>query len=121
MQLWLERSSLLIRASAKPYFFSPAYNLVCYANRDSSVFKEFYGLKDVQNLCRGSLRYDKSYLCHLSSNPSERYGGFCEVITAWKELGLLTDEPMEYLSRDAKPMTWIELTAKAAGSEANEA
>ncbi|CAD6580672.1 MAG: hypothetical protein TREMPRED_002801 [Tremellales sp. Tagirdzhanova-0007] len=94
-----------LMASAKPYFFSPAYNLVCYANRDSSVFKEFYGLKDVQNLCRGSLRY----------------GGFCEVITAWKELGLLTDEPMEYLSRDAKPMTWIELTAKAAGSEANEA
>lgn len=45
-----------IRASAKPYYFSPAYNLVCYANRDSSVFKEYYGLKDVKNLVRGSLR-----------------------------------------------------------------
>jgi len=48
------------------------------------------------------------------------FGGFCEVVTAWKELGFLSDKPVDYLSRDAKPMTWVELTAKAAGSEPNE-
>lgn len=45
-----------LMASAKPYYFSPPYNLVCYPNRDSSVFKEFYGLKDAQNVVRGTLR-----------------------------------------------------------------
>ena len=50
----------------------------------------------------------------------DRYGGFCEVVIAWRELGFLSDEPVEYLNRDASPMTWLELTAKAAASEPNE-
>lgn len=59
------------------------------------------------------------YRC-LAILTISRYGGFCEVITAWKELGFFSDESVDYLSRDAKPMTWVELTAKAAGSEPNE-
>ncbi|WWD19271.1 spermidine synthase [Kwoniella shandongensis] len=93
-----------LMSSAKPYFFTPAYNLVAYPNRDSSVFREFYGLKDVENLCRGTMRY----------------AGFPEVITAWKEIGLLDDAPQEYLAKDAAPITWISLLAKTLGVEAKE-
>jgi saccharopine dehydrogenase-like NADP-dependent oxidoreductase len=60
-------------------------------------------------------------LRHLGETDCvNRYGGFCEVVTAWKELGFLNDTSVDYLSRDAKPMTWIEFTAKAAGCESNE-
>ncbi|WRT68637.1 spermidine synthase [Kwoniella shivajii] len=94
-----------LMAAAQPYFFTPAYNLVAYPNRDSSVFKEFYGLKDVENLVRGSMRY----------------AGFCEVITAWKELGLLDDTPRDDLAKDAASLTWLELIAKFLGVDATEA
>lgn len=93
-----------LMASAKPYYFTPAYNLVCYPNRDSSTFKEFYGLKDVQNLVRGTMRFK----------------GFCEVAMAWKEMGFLEDVQQDDLSRDAKAVPWIELTAKVLGVEAKE-
>ena len=49
-----------------------------------------------------------------------RYGGFCEVVEAWKELGFLSDESVDYLQKDSKPMKWVELTAKLVGTEANE-
>lgn len=94
----------LLRRSAKPYYFTPAYNLVCYPNRDSSVFKEFYGLKDVQNLVRGTMRY----------------GGFCEVVEAWKEIGLMSDANVEYLAKGAKPLKWAEFTSQLLGTAANE-
>ena len=91
------------RASAKPYYFTPAYNLVCYPNRDSTVFKEFYGLKDIQNLVRGTMRFK----------------GFCEVAMTWKEMGFLDDTQRDDLARDAT-VPWSELTAKVLGVEANE-
>jgi saccharopine dehydrogenase-like NADP-dependent oxidoreductase len=93
-----------LMASAKPYYFTPAYNLVCYPNRDSTPFREFYGLKDVQNLVRGTMRYS----------------GFCEVALTWKEMGFLDDSNVEHLGREAKAITWLELTAKTLGVEANE-
>jgi len=93
-----------LMSSARPYYFSPPYNLVCYPNRDSTVFKEFYGLKDVENLCRGTLRY----------------GGFCEVVMAWKEIGLMDDTPVDYLERNAAPITWREILAKLLGVDAKE-
>jgi len=83
-----------LMASAKPYYFTPAYNLVCYPNRDSSQFKEFYGLKDIQNLVRGTM--------------------------TWKEMGFLEDTQREDLARDAKAVPWLELTAKVLGVDASE-
>ncbi|ORY29667.1 Saccharopine dehydrogenase-domain-containing protein [Naematelia encephala] len=93
-----------LMASAKPYYFTPAYNLVCYPNRDSSVFREFYNIPECENLVRGTLRY----------------GGFCEVAMAWKEIGLLEDTPVEYLARNASPITWIEVMGKLLSVEATE-
>ncbi|WOO78372.1 Saccharopine dehydrogenase [NADP(+), L-glutamate-forming] [Vanrija pseudolonga] len=88
---------------AKPYYFTPAYNLVAYPNRDSSVFREFYNIPEVQNLIRGTMRY----------------GGFCEVVSAWTDLGLLEDTPNPLVAANAAPLTWLELTAKLLGVEAD--
>jgi saccharopine dehydrogenase-like NADP-dependent oxidoreductase len=51
---------------------------------------------------------------------ASRYGGFCEVVEAWKEIGFMSDEQVEYLDRNAQPMKWVELTAKLVGTDANE-
>jgi hypothetical protein len=40
---------------------------------------------------------------------------------AWVELGFMDDSDKEYLGKDAKTSTWLELTAKIAGVEATEA
>ncbi|WVO21372.1 spermidine synthase [Cryptococcus decagattii] len=94
-----------LMSTAKPYYFTPAYNLVAYPNRDSTVFREFYGLEGVQNLCRGTMRY----------------AGFCEVITAWKEIGLMSDAQVDYLAQGAAPITWIKAVSQLLGVEAKEA
>jgi saccharopine dehydrogenase-like NADP-dependent oxidoreductase len=49
-----------------------------------------------------------------------RFGGFCEVVTAWKEMGLMNDTPDESLAKGAKEITWVELTAKLLGTKADE-
>lgn len=89
---------------AKPYYFTPAYNLVAYPNRDSTVFREFYGIPECENLIRGTMRY----------------GGFCEVVMGWDDLGLLDDEPKEYLAEGAPKLTWLELTSKLLGIKADQ-
>ncbi|ODO11038.1 spermidine synthase [Cryptococcus amylolentus CBS 6273] len=94
-----------LMSTAKPYYFTPAYNLVAYPNRDSTVFREFYNIPEVQNLVRGTMRY----------------AGFCEVITAWKEIGLMSDASVDYLAKGAAPVTWAQILAKLLGVEANEA
>ncbi|EJT52134.1 chimeric spermidine synthase/saccharopine dehydrogenase [Trichosporon asahii var. asahii CBS 2479] len=89
---------------AKPYYFTPAYNLVAYPNRDSTVFREFYGIPECENLIRGTMRY----------------GGFCEVVMGWADLGLLNDEQNELVAKGAAPITWLELTAKQLGVPADK-
>lgn len=68
------------------------------------MFREFYNLKGVENLVRGTLRY----------------GGFCEVVEAWKEIGFMEDQPVEYLAKGAQGLKWIEVTANLLGVEATE-
>lgn len=54
---------------------NPALSFEGYANRDSVSYKETYGLKDAEKVLRGTLRYR----------------GFCTIVAAFKELGLLKD------------------------------
>ncbi|GMK55924.1 hypothetical protein CspeluHIS016_0209800 [Cutaneotrichosporon spelunceum] len=89
---------------AKPYYFTPAYNLVAYPNRDSTVFREFYGIPECENLIRGTMRY----------------GGFCEVVMGWDDMGLLNDDQKDYLAAGAAKMSWLELTAKMLGVKADQ-
>lgn len=49
-----------------------------------------------------------------------RYGGFPEVVAAWKEMGLMSDASDASLAKGAKPITWVELTARLLGVNADE-
>jgi alpha-aminoadipic semialdehyde synthase len=37
--------------------FIPGFNLECYPNRDSTIYKDIYGLPDLHTMIRGTLRY----------------------------------------------------------------
>lgn len=49
-----------------------------------------------------------------------RYGGFCEVIQAWKEIGLMSDAQVDYLQKGSAPITWVSLMGKLLGVEAKD-
>jgi len=55
---------------------NPALSFEGYANRDSINYKDIYGLKDAEKVIRGTLRYR----------------GYCTIVAAFKELGLLREE-----------------------------
>lgn len=46
----------------KPTDFVAGYNLECYPNRDSTIYKDIYGLPHLHTMIRGSLRYRVSRL-----------------------------------------------------------
>jgi len=92
-----------LMASAKPYYISPAFAFVAYPNRDSTPFREFYGIPEVEVCVRGTLRYQ----------------GFPEFIAVLVKLGWLDDEAKPWLTAD---LTWAEVTQKAiAANDASEA
>lgn len=92
--------------TAQPYYITPAFGFVAYPNRDSTSFVEAYNIPEAETLVRGTLRYQ----------------GFPEVIAAWVEMGFLDDSAKDYLKKDAEPLTWVEVVAKAVGAkEATEA
>jgi alpha-aminoadipic semialdehyde synthase len=66
----------------------PALAFEVIPNRDSLMYKDIYGLKDVQTMFRGTLRY----------------AGFCKVLDGFRELG--------FLSNDAVEPTWKAQLAK---------
>lgn len=93
-----------LMSEAKPYpVANPAYNFICYPNRDSTPFREFYNIPEAKTVIRGTLRY----------------AGFDDVIKAFVEAGFLNDEDKDWLKAGSK-VTWAEVTAKAIGSDANE-
>ena len=64
---------------------NPALSFEGYANRNSINYKDIYGLKDAEKVIRGTLRYK----------------GYCTIVAAFKELGLLKEEPV-------KGTSWVE-------------
>jgi len=88
-----------LMAHAKPYYVSPAFAFVCYPNRDSVPFREFYNIPEVQTCIRGTLRYQ----------------GFPEFIKALVDLGFLNAEEKAWL-KDG--LTWAQVTQQAIGAQA---
>lgn len=80
-----------LMAEAQPYFISPAFAFVAYPNRDSTPFREFYNIPEVETCIRGTLRYQ----------------GFPQVIAALVEMGFLSDEEKPYVSKGAEAKTWV--------------
>lgn len=87
--------------SARPYHIYPGYNFVAYANRDSTGFKESYGIPEAKTVVRGSLRY----------------AGFCELVRTLGGMGFLSTERVAALE---KPVTWAEATAAILGSSSSK-
>jgi hypothetical protein len=68
-------------AHAKPYYITPAFAFVAYPNRDSTPFKEWYGIPEAETVVRGTLRYQ----------------GFPEFIKALVDIGFLSAEEKGWL------------------------
>ncbi|KAF9260420.1 hypothetical protein L218DRAFT_932518 [Marasmius fiardii PR-910] len=86
--------------AAQPYYISPAYAFVAYPNRDSTPFREWYGIDGIdegQTVIRGTLRYQ----------------GFPEFIKALVDLGWLDASPQASLQD--QPTTWRETFSKLLG------
>mgnify|MGYP006404205569 CR=1 FL=1 len=74
-----------------------------YPNRDSMGYQHVYGLRDVNTMLRGTLRYP----------------GFCDILQSCKALGLLNTQPDERLMSSATPITWSQLLPDANRQLAN--
>ncbi|KAI6224429.1 hypothetical protein M3Y99_01399800 [Aphelenchoides fujianensis] len=77
--------------------FMPGFNLIGYANRDSTKYAEIYGVeKECRTLIRGTLRYQ----------------GFVEAVKALKAVGLMSMEKKEIFNPMQGPdLTWKQIMA----------
>ncbi|CAG8460386.1 2682_t:CDS:10 [Rhizophagus irregularis] len=92
-----------LMSSAKPYFIYPAFAFLCYANRDSTPFKEYYNIPEAQNIVRGTLRYQ----------------GFTDFVKVLVKIGLLDDSNQNYLHFNSPEITWREVIAKVLNTSNN--
>lgn len=100
-------SSEDLMSSAKPYFIYPGYALVAYPNRDSTFYKERYGIPEAETVIRGTLRFQ----------------GFPEFVKVLVDIGFLSDDAVDYLSPEAnkgKPLAWKDAVAKLLKSSSNK-
>lgn len=86
-----------LMASAKPYYIYPGFAFVAYPNRDSTPFRERYEIPEAQTVVRGTLRYQ----------------GFPEMIKTLVDMGFLSEDPADFLS---KPTTWKDATQRILGT-----
>lgn len=87
--------------AAKPYHIYPGFAFVAYPNRDSSPYKERYGIPEAETIIRGTLRY----------------AGFPEFVRTLVDIGFLSDEPADFL-KESTP--WKTAVAKILGSSSEK-
>lgn len=71
--------------------FLPGFALEGFPNRDSTIYKDLYGLNNVQTMQRGTLRYK----------------GFCNTIRALQFLGLTDLNSHPSLHPNGPDITWV--------------
>jgi len=89
-------------SSAAPYFIYPGFSFYAYANRDSTGYKELYNIPEAETVLRGTLRYQ----------------GFTQFVKALVDIGMLSDEPKEFLAPGSK-IPWKDALAKILGSSSS--
>jgi saccharopine dehydrogenase (NADP+, L-glutamate forming) len=89
-----------LMGTAKPYFIYPGFAFVAYPNRDSTIYKERYGIPEAQTVIRGTLRYQ----------------GFPQMIRVLVDMGFLSDEPKDFLD---SPISWKQATQKILGASSD--
>eukprot|EP00051_Salpingoeca_urceolata_P026413 m.477223 g.477223 ORF g.477223 m.477223 type:complete len:452 (-) comp20778_c0_seq1:139-1494(-) len=93
-------SENLLSEGPKEIPIYPAFAFEGYPNRDSTPYKERYGIPEAQTILRGTLRY--------KGNPS--------FVKALADAGFMNDDDQDYLAADAADLKWCELTAKVVGA-----
>jgi saccharopine dehydrogenase-like NADP-dependent oxidoreductase len=86
-----------LMAQARSYFISPAFAFVAYPNRNSTQFREFYGIPEADTVIRGTLRYQ----------------GFPEFVKALVQLGWLNPDKKDWL---VEGLTWAQVMQKVVGA-----
>ncbi|KAI1919482.1 saccharopine dehydrogenase (NADP+, L-glutamate-forming) [Ophidiomyces ophidiicola] len=90
-----------LMGTAKPYFIYPGFAFVAYPNRDSTMYKERYGIPEAQTIIRGTLRFQ----------------GFPEMIRVLVDIGFLNDDVKDFLK---SPIPWKEATMKVLGATSSD-
>lgn len=98
-----EVSGLDLMQTARPYYIMPAFAFTAYPNRDSTPFREFYGIPEAETLIRGTLRYQ----------------GFAELVLALVRIGFLSEDAPSWL-RAGTGLTWSAITAHLLGIQATD-
>ncbi|KAK7454490.1 hypothetical protein VKT23_011244 [Stygiomarasmius scandens] len=91
-----------LMSEAKPFYISPAYAFIAYPNRDSTGFREWYGINgegEGETVQRSNLRYQ----------------GFPELVKALVQVGWLNSDEQGWL--DEKEWTWIGVLGKMLNAE----
>jgi len=96
----VEIDSKDLMSTAKPYLIYPGYAFVAYPNRDSTPYRQRYGIPEANTIVRGTLRYQ----------------GFPEFIRTLVDIGFLSDEEQDFLKPSDHPLSWKEATAKILGA-----
>ncbi|XP_054016004.1 alpha-aminoadipic semialdehyde synthase, mitochondrial [Hylaeus anthracinus] len=79
--------------------FLPGFALEGYPNRDSTIYKDFYGINSANTVLRGTLRFK----------------GFCNTIRSLQYLGLIDPNPHPSLHPNGPDITWRMLVCNLLG------
>ncbi|XP_063674612.1 alpha-aminoadipic semialdehyde synthase, mitochondrial-like [Bolinopsis microptera] len=80
---------------ARPFEVMPGFNLECYPNRDSTIYKEAYGIEAAHTVLRGTLRYK----------------GYSMAMDTLIQLGFFKSDKM-----DLSGYSWANLTKQLLGN-----
>jgi len=94
----VEISNKDLMAKAQPYHVMDGYSFLAYPNRDSTPFREFYGIPEAHTVIRGSLRYE--------GNPA--------LVKALIDLGWIDPERKPWLEDG---LTWAQIQQRLTGAD----
>ncbi|XP_033334795.1 lysine ketoglutarate reductase/saccharopine dehydrogenase [Megalopta genalis] len=88
-----------LMSAAEELDFLPGFALEGYPNRDSTMYKELYGINTANKVLRGTLRFK----------------GFCDTVRALRYLGLIDPNPHPCLHPNGPDITWRVLICNLLG------
>lgn len=92
-EVYIESGQLM--KSAQPFDVLPGFNLECYPNRDSTIYKQAYGIDSAHTVLRGTLRYK----------------GYSSAMDALIKLGVFKSQKM-----NLEGFSWADLTKSLLGN-----
>ncbi|KAG1658196.1 Alpha-aminoadipic semialdehyde synthase, mitochondrial [Nymphon striatum] len=94
----IERDGGLMK-QAKELPFLPGFNFEGFPNRDSTVYKDYYGISDAHTVLRGTIRYK----------------GFAEAVIGLQLMGLIDPNPHPSLHPRGPDISWKEFLCQLLG------